>query len=72
MTGVQTCALPIYEFTAYRRKRFHAFKATPEYAAMLADVTSGEHAMDAADVEEFLYQYKAEDYLSRDPDQEPQ
>ncbi|MGH8075046.1 MAG: hypothetical protein ACREO4_13430 [Lysobacter sp.] len=56
------------DFTAYRRKRFSAFKATPAYAAMLADTTSGEYAMEPADAEEFLYQYKAEDYLSRDLD----
>ncbi|MGQ4660967.1 hypothetical protein [Lysobacter sp. F6437] len=53
------------DFTAYRRKRFDAFKATPAYAVMLADVTSGEYPMEPADAEEFLYQYKAEYYLSR-------
>lgn len=56
------------DFTVYRKQRFAAFKATPAYAAMLADATSGEYPMEPADAEEFLYQYKAEDYLSRDLD----
>lgn len=56
------------DFTTYRRTRFDAFKATPAYAAMLAEMSSRENALKPADAEEFLYQYNAEVYLSRDPD----
>lgn len=62
---VERLDLNAEEFITYRRTRFEAFKATPAYSEMLEDVISGEHPMEPAAAEEFLYQYKAEYYLSR-------
>ena len=64
---VERLDLDADEFTAHRRARFEAFKASPAYAGMLEQVMS-DHPMEPAAAEEFLYQYTAEDYLSRDSD----
>lgn len=54
------------EFTAYRKARFAAFKKTPEYRAKVAQLTSRRDSMDADSIEDFLYDFESEVYLSRD------
>jgi hypothetical protein len=54
------------EFDAYRKARFEAFRKTPEYRAKAAALSSRRDGMDEASIEDFLYHFESEHYLSRD------
>lgn len=56
--------LTLEEFKQFRRSQYEAFKKTPEYAKARAEAQQGEPMTDES-VEDFLFQFTSEEYLSR-------
>ncbi|HYK02339.1 MAG TPA: hypothetical protein VE974_11320 [Thermoanaerobaculia bacterium] len=53
------------EFERFRRAQYAAYRKTPQYAQSVADAKRGEDRMPDERIEEFLFQFAAEEYLSR-------
>ena len=53
------------EFEKFRRSQYESFKKTPEYAAARAQTRKGGDPMSDERIEDFLFQFTSEKYLSR-------
>ncbi|MEA2165097.1 MAG: hypothetical protein QOK37_3224 [Thermoanaerobaculia bacterium] len=53
------------EFETFRRSQFESFKATPAYARAKAEVKRDDKAMADSMVDDFLFGYYSEEFLSR-------
>jgi hypothetical protein len=58
-------ALDQAEFEAFRREQFRAFKNTSDYARAKAEARRGEDPMSDAMVDDFLFSFEADEFLSR-------
>ncbi len=52
-------------FLKFRRQQFAAYRKTPEYAKARADATADGAKMPEEQLEQFLFQFTSEAYLSR-------
>lgn len=52
-------------FLKFRRKQYEAYRKTPEYAKARADATADGTEMPEEQLEDFLFQFTSEEYLSR-------
>ncbi|HET8773008.1 MAG TPA: hypothetical protein VFP80_04425 [Thermoanaerobaculia bacterium] len=52
-------------FLKFRRTQYAAYRRTPEYAKARADATADGTKMPEAQLEDFLFQFTSEEYLSR-------
>jgi hypothetical protein len=53
------------QFDAFRRSQFEAFKKTPEYSKSRIEANKGDDPMSDELVEQFLFQFHSEEYMSR-------
>lgn len=56
------------QFMALRKQRFKAYQQTPEYQKQFAESLQQREGGTAAEIEDFLFEFDAERYLSIDPD----
>jgi hypothetical protein len=56
------------QFMALRKQRFKAYQQTPEYQKQFTESLQQREGGTAAEIEDFLFEFDAERYLSIDPD----
>lgn len=53
------------DFEKFRRSQYESFRQTPEYAKARAEAKQGGHPMSDELLEQFLFQFASEEYMSR-------